>query len=259
MNDPLVKLEETTVYRADNLVLDNITLEIPAGSFHAIIGPNGSGKTTLVKTILGLIPYQSGQVRVFGQLPDKLGKERHRLGYVPQGMPVDLNFPVNVLQVVLMSRYGRIGLFNSPGKADYEAARRALERVDMLPAAQTPINELSGGQLQRVFVARALATDPDLLLLDEPTTGVDINTSEGFYELLHSLVAEGVTVVLVSHDVGVVARHADLVACLNRRLIVHGSPGEVLDDDVIESMYGKQASVFPHAHMSHEGGESNGS
>jgi len=258
MDQPLVKLEETTVYRGGRLVLDNINLEIPPGSFYALIGPNGSGKTTLIKTILGLLPLDSGRVQVFGCPSDRLGEERYRLGYVPQGMPVDLNFPVDVLQVVLMSSYGRVGLFHLPGQEDYKSARGALERVGMVEEAHTPISELSGGQLQRVFVARALASEPELLLLDEPTTGVDFNTSESFYELLHELVDEGVSVVLVSHDVGVVARHADLVACLNRRLIVHGSPDEVLNDEVIEKMYGEHASVFPHAHLSHDGGDFDG-
>jgi len=251
MGENIIELKDLTVYRGGEKVLDSVTLVVPPGSFYAIIGPNGSGKTTMVKTILGLFKSDSGTVRVFGKKPEQLGKQRSRIGYIPQGFPVDTDFPVTVSEVVMMGLFGKIGLFKSPQASDHQAVADALEKVDLDTYGQIPIGELSGGQLQRVFLARALVSDPDLLILDEPTTGVDVTTSEGFYKLLHRLGDQGVTVILVSHDVGVVARHADLVACLNRSLVEHGSVKEVLTEEVIESMYGEHAVAFPHASLDH--------
>jgi ABC-type Mn2+/Zn2+ transport system ATPase subunit len=235
----------------DLLVLEDVSLSVPPGDFLAIIGPNGAGKTTLLRVVLGLVRPASGSVRVFGQAPWDLNGERQRIGYVPQVQSVDLNFPVRVSEAVLMGRYGRIGLVRRPSADDRVAARRAMERVGIADLADRPIARLSGGQRQRVFLARALANEPDLLLLDEPTTGVDVAATESLYELLLSLHRDGITILIVSHDVGVVASYVNGVVCVNRRLIAHGRPEEVLGSEELEQMYGCKAMFFHHGRVPH--------
>ncbi len=250
-NSPIIQLEHVNVSFQDLQALDDVSLTVPAGSFLAIIGPNGAGKTTLLQVILGLVRPASGTVRVFGKSPSELDGERHRIGYVPQVMSVDVNFPVSVGDVVLMGRYGRMGLFRRPSAADRAAALQAMQRVGIADLAERPIRRLSGGQRQRTFLARALANEPDLLLLDEPTTGVDPASSEGLYELLRVLHAGGITMLLVSHDVGVVASYVEGVVCINRRLVAHGRPAEVLGSEELTKMYGCDAVFFHHGNVPH--------
>jgi len=247
----IIELDHVTVRYPFHIALEDITLHVPAGRFLAIVGPNGAGKTTLLKTVLGMVRPTEGQVRVFGKCPWKLGEERRRVGYVPQVMTVDLTFPVRAREVVMMGRYGRIGLGRRPAAKDREAAARAMQRVGVADLAQEPIARLSGGQRQRVFVARALANDPELLLLDEPTTGVDIATTESFYELLKRLQTDGMTILTVSHDVGVVARYADWVACINQRMALHGRPDEMKSGAVLACMYGPEAAYLAHGPVPH--------
>ncbi|MBZ5496140.1 MAG: metal ABC transporter ATP-binding protein [Acidobacteriia bacterium] len=249
--NPIIELDHVNVAFQDLLALDDVSLTVPAGSFLAIIGPNGAGKTTLLQVILGLVHPVSGRVRVFGKSPAALEGERRRIGYVPQIMSVDLNFPVNVGEVVLMGRYGRMGLFRRPSARDRAAAMEAMNRVGIADLADRPIRRLSGGQRQRAFLARALANEPDLLLLDEPTTGVDVASSEGLYELLKALHAGGITMLVVSHDVGVVASYVEGVVCINRRLVAHGRPAEVLGSDELSTMYGCDAMFFHHGRVPH--------
>lgn len=249
-NEPIILLEHVTVTYQDLVALEDVSLSVPPGAFLAIIGPNGAGKTTLLKTILGLLRPVRGTVRVFGKAPWELDGRQQRIGYVPQVMSVDLNFPVRAGEVVLMGRYGRIGLFRRPSAADRQAALQAMERVGIADLADRPIARLSGGQRQRVFLARALANEPDLLLLDEPTTGVDVAATESLYELLRGLHDEGITILVVSHDVGVVAAYVDMVACVNRRLVAHGRPDEV-GGNVLSCMYGPEAMLFGHGPVSH--------
>lgn len=248
---PIIELEHVTVSYQDVLVLDDVSLTVPAGSFLALLGPNGAGKTTLLQVILGQVRPALGVVRVFGKPPGAPGGERRRIGYVPQVMTVDVNFPVSAGEVVLMGRYGRIGLFRRPSEADRLAARRAMERVGILDLEKRPIARLSGGQRQRVFLARALANEPELLLLDEPTTGVDVASSESLYELLGVLYQSGITMLVVSHDVGVVASYVGGVVCLNRRLVAHGRPEQVLGSEELAKMYGCDAMFFHHGHAPH--------
>jgi zinc transport system ATP-binding protein len=250
-DDPIVQLEHVRVAFQDLLVLEDVSLAVAPGDFLAIIGPNGAGKTTLLKVILGLVRPASGNVRVFGKAPWELNGERRRIGYVPQVLSVDLNFPVRVSEAVLMGRYGRIGLVHRPLSDDRAAAHRAMDRVGIADLADRPIARLSGGQRQRVFLARALANDPDLLLLDEPTTGVDVAATESLYELLRVLHEEGMTILVVSHDVGVVASYVDGVACVNRRLVAHGRPDEVLGSEELAQMYGCEAMFFHHGRVPH--------
>ncbi len=247
---PVIELEGVTVRYGELTALEDVTLRVLRGEFTALIGPNGSGKTTLVKAALGLVPLARGSAHLFGRNPRAPGV-RARVGYVPQATQLDPRFPIRVLDVVLMGRYGQIGLLRRPRARDWEAARLALERVGAAALAERPFGRLSGGQRQRVLVARALAAEPELLILDEPTTGVDVGATEGFFDLLDSLHRGGLTVLVVSHDVGVVARHVDTVACLNRTLVVHGRPAEVLRPDVLECMYGGQATVVGHGDLPH--------
>jgi zinc transport system ATP-binding protein len=247
----MVRLDRVSVAYGDLLVLEDVSLEVPRGAFLAVIGPNGSGKTTLLKVMLGLVRPTLGKVRVFDREPWQLGSDRQRIGYCPQGLSVDLNFPVRAGEVVLMGRYGRIGLARRPSGADRAAARRAMERVGVADLADRPIARLSGGERQRVFLARALAAEPDLLLLDEPTTGVDPAATESLFELLRGLHDTGMTIVVVSHDVGVVASYVDGVACINRRLVAHGRPEEVLASTQLEEMYGCEAVYLHHGRVPH--------
>lgn len=259
--DYVIELEHVTVRYRDVVALEDVTLKVARGEFVALIGPNGSGKTTLLKVMLGLLKPVSGTVRLFGKPPEQLNGEWKRVSYVPQIPQTDPRFPIRVFDAVLMGRYAQVGMMRRPAPADREAARKALEEVGMADLARRPIARLSGGQRQRVLVARALAAEPELLLLDEPTTGVDVGTTEGLFDLLESLHKRGMTVLVVSHDIGVVAQHVDQVACLNRRLVAHGRPQDVLTGDVLECMYGPEAAVVGHGvphmvvhrHGPHEG------
>lgn len=252
MGENIVELHRVNVVFRDLLALEDVSLHVARGEFLALIGPNGSGKTTLVKVILGLVRPASGSIRLFGKFPQDLtGKERGRVGYVPQAPQMDPGFPIRVLDVVLMGRYGQMGLFRRPGRRDRQAARVALERVGAEHLADRQIGRLSGGQRQRILVARALATEPELLILDEPTTGVDVGMAEGLFELLDRFHREGMTVIVVSHDVGVVAQYVSQVACMNRRLVAHGRPAETLRPDVLECMYGRKAALVGHGDLPH--------
>jgi ABC-type Mn2+/Zn2+ transport system ATPase subunit len=251
-NDPwAVELENVTVAFGRTVALQDVSLHVRRGEFVGIVGPNGSGKTTLLRTVLGLVRPVRGEVRVLGTPVDRLGAVRQRLGYVPQLASIDPRFPVHVLDVVLMGRYGQIGLFHRPSAADRRAAQAALARVGMADLAERQIGQLSGGQRQRVLIARALAVEPQILLLDEPATGVDPVTSSSLYELLNQLHEEGITIMMVSHDVGVVSQYVDQVACLNCRLVVHGRPEEVLTTEVVEGCYGCGTMFLTHGALPH--------
>jgi zinc transport system ATP-binding protein len=247
----IIKLEHIYVAFQDLLVLEDVSLNVSPGDFLAFIGPNGAGKTTLLKVILGLVRPVSGLVRVFGKAPWALDGGRWRIGYVPQVQSVDINFPIYASEAVLMGRYGRIGLLKRPSSNDRAAVHKAMDRIGIADLADRPLARLSGGQRQRVFLARALANDPALLLLDEPTTGVDVAATEGLYELLRVLHEDGITILIVSHDVGVVATYVDGVACVNRRLVAHGRPDEVLGSEELAQMYGCDAMFFHHGRVPH--------
>ncbi len=238
MDREIISLKNLYVY-FDNIVsLEDINLSIKQNTFLGIIGPNGGGKTTLLRVILGLIKPDRGEVRVFGKTPEE---GRKFIGYLPQYTIFDHTFPLNVFEVVLMGRYR--GIFKDYSKEDKAAVINALKTVGMFEFKDRQIGRLSGGQLQRVFIARAIVREPKLLLLDEPTASIDPEMQSAFYDLLLKL-KEKMAVVLITHDVGAVSVYVDEIACLNRRLFYHGPKEEGLDK--IEEMYRCPIDLIAH-------------
>ena len=230
-------------------VLIGIDLTIKEGDFLAIIGPNGSGKTTLVKVILGLLQPSAGRVELLGQPAGALA-DRGKIGYIPQkATNIDPFFPASVEEVVGMALLARGRPGGSPGKDARGRILGALEAVGMAEFAKGSIGRLSGGQQQRVFIARALVTSPRILFLDEPTTGVDAETQTAFYDMLDRLNRkEGLTIVLITHDIGIVNKHVTSVACLNQRLAYHGSHAEFCRSDVFRAMVERGDHLISHEH-----------
>jgi manganese/iron transport system ATP-binding protein len=216
-------------------VLEAVNFQIDRGDMVGIIGPNGSGKSTLIKTVLGLVKPLRGEVSVLGS---KGAPERHLVGYTPQTELVDWDFPVTVADVALMGRYSRRGLFRRTTKEDREAADAALELVKIIGLRDRLIGELSGGQRRRVLLARAMAHNPELLLLDEPMAGLDATAQHQLLDLLDELRAKGATVVLSTHDLSCVSSRCDKAACLNRRLIAFGKPSDILTEQVLGDTFG---------------------
>jgi len=245
---PFVELEGVGVSYGEVRVLDGINLTVEPGDFLGIIGPNGSGKTTLLRVMLGLLEPQAGSVRLFGQLPATF-REWRRLGYVPQRAALDPSLPVTVSEVVATGLVASLGLFQRIGRRERVRVKDALARVGMETHGRTRIGALSTGQQQRVLIARALVSDPELIILDEPTGGVDPEAQTSFYAMLHHLNREReVTLILVSHDIGVVAKEVTKLACLNRRLIFHGRPGDFLSDAALTALYGPAVRIVSHDH-----------
>ncbi len=242
MMSEILSLENLWLFKNGHAVLEGISLSLEEGDFLGLIGPNGGGKSTLLKVILGLINPDKGAVKVFGLNPKEA---RGQVGYMPQKTLFDPNFPVTALEVVLMGRFSRTGLLRRYGRADQEAALEALASVGMSDKADREIGALSGGEQQRVFVARSLVSQPRLLLLDEPTAGVDAAQQAEFYELLRRLNREGgITIVLVSHDITAVSKYVNKIACLNQRLFYHGSKELTAED--IEKAYGCPVEMIAH-------------
>jgi zinc transport system ATP-binding protein len=207
-------------------VVRNVSLKINRGDYVGIVGPNGGGKTTLLKLMLGLLQPKSGFVKLF-DTKLKSFKDWSRVGYISQRNYIETNFPVTVREIVGMGRYGKLGLFHFPTKEDNEKTLKALNQVEMLDYKDRQINDLSGGQKQRVFIARALASEPEVILLDEPTVGVDVRTQKQFYLLLKKLNKElNLTLVLVTHELDVVVREANKLGYINRALEYYGDPGK---------------------------------
>lgn len=227
----------------DRAIFPPVTLTVRGGDFLGIVGPNGSGKTTLVRTMLGLLPPIEGEVRRATSLA---------CGYVPQREVVERAYPLTACEVVLMGRYGRLGFARRPAKADVEAARRALVAVGAGDLVDAAFHALSGGQRQRVLVARALAGDPDLLVLDEPTAGLDLPSERDILELLHPLTDRGLAVIMVSHQLGAVADYASELCLVpgGGRVVEVGSRGEILTSERLTAIYGQPvivATVAGHA------------
>lgn len=221
--------------------VDDINLSIPAGSFTGIIGPNGGGKTTLLKLMLGLLQPWSGQVSIFGQNPQY---NRRLIGYVPQAAAINRRFPISVRQVVLQGRLaGESPFCHRYNSADREKAEWCLQRLDVLDLAERQIGQLSGGQWQRVLIARALAVEPVLLLLDEPSNGLDSSASSLVYELLKELNQE-MTIIMVTHDTMAISTYVHDIACINHNLYYHGEPD--LSPDLVMQLYGCPVDLIAH-------------
>ena len=223
-------------------VLDEVSFTIQERTFISIVGPNAGGKTTLLKLMLGLLKPSRGTIEIFGQNPEKA---RPRIGYMPQYVQFDPNFPVTVLDVVLMGRLGNGVRLGPYGKADKEIALESLHKLEMDKAKSRPFMALSGGQRQRVLIARALTAEPELLLLDEPTSNVDMAVETELFELLNTM-SETITVVVVSHDLGFVSQYVQSVVCVNRRVMMH--PTTAVTGEVISALYGSDVRMVRHDH-----------
>jgi ABC-type Mn2+/Zn2+ transport system ATPase subunit len=244
-SDPIIQFDHATFGFPGVIALKDLSLAIQAGEFIGVIGPNGSGKTTLCKAVLGLMAPVEGHLRIFDCACDELRcHHRAKIGYLPQKGVVDRNFPVTVLETVMMGRYGAMGLLKRPGTTDRLIAMEALAHVGMERHKNTALGHLSGGQQQRVFIARALAQRPQVLLLDEPTTGLDMTTQHNVIELIEHLHQElRLTVLLITHDINMIRSRVDRLILLKTRLYAAGPPGEVLKADILREVYGKDLVI----------------
>ena len=231
-----IQVEGLEVQYDHYIAIHDVDLEIDAGQRVAVVGPNGAGKSTLLKAIAGVSPPSAGQVRIFGHQPGG----HVCIAYVPQRSQVDWRFPVTVREVVMMGRIRKIGLFRWPRAHDWDFVDEAMRRVDINDLADRHIADLSGGQQQRVFLAQALAQEAEIILLDEPLTGLDAPTQEAIFELLEQLKAAGVTVMVATHDLNQAATFFDQVILINHRLIAFGPPQAALSREFLLTAYGGQ-------------------
>jgi ABC-type Mn2+/Zn2+ transport system ATPase subunit len=236
----LLELRNISVAYGSRLALESVTLSIPHGAQVAVVGPNGAGKSTMFKAMVGLLPLQDGEMLIHGHPP---ASYQHSVAYVPQREEVDWRFPVTVFDVVAMGRYGRGRWLKRLSARDREVVQDSLERLDIGGLADRPIGELSGGEQQRVFLARALAQEPHVLLLDEPFTGVDMATREATLDVLSALRARSVTVLVSTHDLDLAAERFDQLVLLNGRLISAGTPGEVFTEEHLQAAFGGQMVI----------------
>lgn len=235
LNVPALEIKDLIAGYKRTTALKDVTFQAPQGEIVGIIGPNGAGKSTLFKAVLGLLKPWSGESLIFGH-PSHT--QQSLIGYMPQIELVDWNFPVSVSDVVLMGRYSHIGMFMRPSKTDLAATDDALERVSMTHLKNRLIGELSGGQRRLTLLARALASHPKLLLLDEPMAGLDANAQHQFISILRSLRSEGTSIVLSTHDLSCVSAACDLTLCLNCHVVAYGPPNEVLVEEILGKTFG---------------------
>ena len=238
--EPIVELRGVTCGYDGVPVLEEVDLGVKRGDFVGLLGPSGSGKTTLLRSILGAVPLYDGDVLVEGR---SIRDRRARIGYVPQLETIDWNFPVTVEQVVMMGRTAGSSLFPWFSARDRDRARDIMERLGIGRLAARHIRELSGGQQQRAFLARALVSNPRLLLLDEPTMGVDIKTRDDVMHLLDELNHQDVTIIMTTHEVNSVAAHLPWVVCMNGRIVAEGAPNDVFTPDVLRQTYDAEIHV----------------
>jgi zinc transport system ATP-binding protein len=231
MNQTIIETQNLNFSYNGHPVIRDVNLSIQSGDFMAMIGPNGGGKTTLLKLMLGLLKADSGSIRIFGKPPEDVS---YRIGYVPQDIQINQNFPISSSDVVLMGKLKPGRGWSRHAKEDRLEAMQALERVGVGKYSNHRIGELSIGQKQRVFIARALVTDPDILFLDEPTANIDTKGQNEFYTILKELNYK-ITIIVVSHDLMVISRYVKSVACVNQNLHYHGHAE--LTGEMIEMMY----------------------
>jgi manganese/iron transport system ATP-binding protein len=240
-NTPIIQFEDVSYRYNGKIALKDITFDLQPGIRLAVVGPNGAGKSTMFKIIAGVLRPTRGEIKVFGHEP--IG--HICIAYVPQRTHVDWNFPVNVSDVVMMGRIRKLGLFRWPQKSDWAIVNQALQVVEMTELADRRINELSGGQQQRMFIARALAQEAEMILMDEPLSGLDINSQDGIFKIIDELHHQGVTVMIALHDLKLAAERFDQVLLLNRRLIGIGSPAEVFEPQRLMDAYGSHLRLIP--------------
>ncbi|QQE74587.1 metal ABC transporter ATP-binding protein [Brevibacillus composti] len=249
--DTVVKLTSVSFQYETKTVLEDINFSLERGDFVGIVGPNGSGKSTLMKLLLGLVPATKGTVELFGQPLSKF-RDWSKIGYVAQQAAHGTGgFPATVREVVSSGLVGKVGLFRRLQAKHHRQVEDVVERVGLTEKLDERIGNLSGGQLQRVFIARALVAEPELLILDEPTVGVDQESIEQFYELLRSLKEDsGMTMMIVSHDVGVMTQWVNKVACLQRKLHFHGTAHDFTHnhEKILQDMYGDSIKMLAHHH-----------
>jgi zinc transport system ATP-binding protein len=249
LNNVLIRVENVSFDYKEVQVLRDISFSVAAGDFLALIGPNGSGKTTLIRIILGILKPDSGRILFMGKEIQRF-TEWKRIGYVPQNATHrDPYFPASVREVVAMGLLSGKRFPRLVSHRDEAAIDRALESVELQALKSRRIGELSGGQQQRVFIARAIVNGPDVLFLDEPTTGVDAETQTRFYEMLaHLNQKRGLTIVLITHDFSIITKHVNKVACLNQKLVFHGSHDEFCSSSVVEELLHGEHHLVCHHH-----------
>lgn len=251
MKKPIIEVEHLHFTYERQRVLEDITLSINEGDFLGLVGPNGSGKTTLLKCILGLLKPEAGSIKLFGQ-PIQKFKEWHEVGFVSQkANSFNTGFPASVFEVVSSGLTSKLGLFKFMTKQDRIKVIEAIEAVGLSEFKRRNIGELSGGQQQRAFIARAIVSNPKLLILDEPTVGVDAQTVQSFYEMLMHLNRNlGITLLLVTHDIGTISDKVSHVACINKHLHFHGKSNEFesLKEEEMSDYYGHTLRVLTHNH-----------
>jgi len=231
---PILLAEHVSARYDGRVVLEDISFHLHTGERVAVVGPNGAGKSTLFKVIAGVMPLTSGKLDIYGADPSG----HICIGYVPQRSQVDWNFPVTVADVVMMGRAGKLGILRWPGRPDWKKVRQSLIDVGLEDLAGRQISELSGGQQQRMFIARTLAQEAELLLMDEPLTGLDLNSQQAIFDILETLRQHRVTVMVATHDLDQAAEHFDRVMLLNRRMLGFGQPAEVFTSDRLVAAYG---------------------
>lgn len=248
--EPHIKLDNVSfAYDTGSVVLEGLSFEVHKGEYLGIIGPNGGGKTTLIKMILGLLHPRSGTIQLFGKDQHDF-KQKYRIGYVPQRVTqTEKNFPATVYEVVRSGRTARLGLFKKFGIKDKEAVERAMVLAGVAKYRETLVGKLSGGERQRVFIARALASEPEILILDEPTVGVDIGAQKTFHEFLATLNREhNLTIIFISHDVEMIAQETQTVLCINHNMVCHGLAQEIVNEGLLKKLYGEHVRRAPHNH-----------
>lgn len=251
MGELIVKMNDVSYAYDHKTALDHIDFHIERGAFVGLAGPNGGGKTTMIKVLLGLIKPDKGSIELFNT-PLSQFKSWNKIGFVSQkANSFNRGFPATVQEVVSMGLTAKVGYFKFFNKKHKEKVEQAVSQVGMLDYLHTNVGDLSGGQQQRIFIARALVSDPELLILDEPTVGVDTEHVQKFYELLHQLNDKGnITLLLVTHDTGTMTHHATEIVCLNKRLHFHGPPAEYneLSEKDLSGFYGHPLNVVTHHH-----------
>ncbi len=240
--DTVIELGRVSFSYGAAAVVERVDLQVSEGEFLGVVGPNAGGKSTLLKLILGLLIPQSGVIRVLGRTPRNASR---RVGYVPQYPSFPRDFPITVEQAVLMGRLGRGSWFGGYARRDTRAARRAMNEVEAGDLADRQIGSLSGGQLQRVLLARALASEPSILILDEPTANIDLRLENDIFDLLRKL-NERMTILVVSHDVAFISGYVSRVACINRTLVCHRT--DAIDGQMIHELYGEPVRMVAHRH-----------